>query len=877
MGNVSAWDWDFGLPQSSGSTLQNPGFVYLEAGSFDVQLIATHEDGCQDTVLKSDYINIGGPLADYRIEPDEICLGDSICLTAFTRAAVTLAVDFQDGTVVQQMGLSGVADTNTFCYLYTAVDTLSPTLIVTDSSGCSVFYRNKDTLLIHPRPMADLLPQDTSGCSPLLVNLHDASAPGDTSILSWLWDFGDGDSATDQNPSHTFVGDTAYQVTLTVVDGYGCSDTAQTTVTPQAGTIANFEAADTAGCAPFIGRFTDLSYNVEPNFWLWYFGDGDSLLGFQNPDHLYFNDGVYTVTLIVGDSLGCRDTLVKPDYIFLAKPTPIVYADQAVSCNPSTVTFFADSSSGPSPIQTYEWALINLDTGDTTVRSTQAPADSVAIQFDAPGEFRMVLTITDDEGCSGESGPLPISVQERSIPAPLALRNVSVVDRNSVALDYERYALDNFKAYAIYRVGPGVPVQVATITDQDSLQYLDSDPSLDCEANAYCYKVLVQNVCDEFSVLAETDAHCTIELDVTPQVNAIRLQWSSYQGYPVSEYEVYRVTDYDPSNALRLAVVPGNELSYLDEETFCRDSISYRVRAIGAEDSIQRSWSDLASEAPEYDQPRDRNDIVTATVVDDALIEVSWTEYLGYKPAYYLLERSDDAGATWQLLDTTALDVLSYTDTAVNVDAQSYHYRVTTVDSCGDRTTAGLIGKTMLLQASLGSGETPLLSWSAYEEWASDVLTYQIEVFNEETTVWEDVGLTSRRDRSYQDQETNFPQIEYCYRIRAREAGGRGAESLSNEDCLTFGPRIYVPNAFTPNGDGHNARFRIVAPNVSSGQLWIYNRWGRQVFYTDNIEEGWNGTMNERPVPEGVYVYRLVAMGFEGSAIERSGTVTLIR
>lgn len=876
--NVS-YQWDFGVFNSAGSILPDPGFPYLEAGSFDVQLIATHPDGCRDTMLKEDYVNVGGPLGSYRVEPDEICLGDSICLTATTQLATSLAVDFQDGTVVQFNNLPGGSDTTVTCYTYTAVDTVSPVLIVSDASGCTVFYRNRDTLLIHPRPTANLLPQDTVGCSPLPVSFQDASQPADTSLVAWLWDFGDGDSSTQTNPAHTFIGDTTYTVTLEVEDGYGCRDTATTTAVPQEGAIPAFEAADTTGCAPFLAQFTDLTFNVEPNYWMWIFGDGDTLEGFQNPDHLYFNDGVYTVTLIVGDSLGCRDTLVKPDYIVLDRPNPVVAADPPQACNPVTVTFSSDSSTGPSPFQAYEWLLVNLDTGDTLRNVTTAPTDSLALEFPEAGEYEMILVLTDEQGCVGISDPQPVSIRERTTPAPLALRNVSVQGPSAVELLFERYPGDDFDAYAVYRSrSGGTPQQIALINDQDSLQFVDDDPALDCESTVYCYQVLVRNFCGEFSELARTEAHCTIELAATPATNAIRLEWVPYAGYPVSEYEVYRVADYDPASAVRIAVVPGTNVTYLDEETFCRDSISYRVRAVGAGDPVQRSWSDVAADAPNYQRPTDRNDVITATVVDDTVIDVSWTPYPGYKPANYVLERSADGGTAWQTLDTTGLSTFSFTDPNVLVDEQSYQYRVTTIDSCGDQTVPGLIGQTILLRAEFASGsETPRLTWSPYREWAGGVLTYAVEVFNESTGNWEEVGLTSRNDRTFLDRETQLSQVEICYRIRATEAGGRGAESVSNEDCLIFGPRLYIPNVFTPNNDGDNDVFRIVAPNVRDAEIWIYNRWGRKIYHTDNIDEHWNGLYNGQAVPEGVYVYRLVGIGENGEPLERSGSVTVVR
>jgi len=71
-----------------------------------------------------------------------------------------------------------------------------------------------------------------------------------------------------------------------------------------------------------------------------------------------------------------------------------------------------------------------------------------------------------------------------------------------------------------------------------------------------------------------------------------------------------------------------------------------------------------------------------------------------------------------------------------------------------------------------------------------------------------------------------------------------------NEDCIST---LYIPNAFTPNGDGKNDFFDIVGENILSLKLWIYNRWGELVFYSNDINYSWDGKLNGKPVEIGVY------------------------
>ncbi|MFM9026748.1 MAG: gliding motility-associated C-terminal domain-containing protein, partial [Bacteroidota bacterium] len=122
----------------------------------------------------------------------------------------------------------------------------------------------------------------------------------------------------------------------------------------------------------------------------------------------------------------------------------------------------------------------------------------------------------------------------------------------------------------------------------------------------------------------------------------------------------------------------------------------------------------------------------------------------------------------------------------------------------------------------------------------------------------------------------------FCYVIEAIESAGNPDFFLdsarSNEICLFQEPGVYVPNAFRPGG-GINEIFRPYPVFVSSEDysFVIFNRWGREIFSTDNLNAGWDGSVDGRQAGEGVYVYRIQARKPDGSFFEKTGSVTLIR
>ena len=878
-GNIATYSWDFGdgIGQSA---LVNPGYTYLDPGIYDVTLIATHEDGCTDERFRPEYVEIGGPIGEFIIDTLGVCLGSPINLTIVSDKACTLTIDYRDGTVEQRTAscVPGQIDTTRVSHLYQVVDAYSPVVLLQDATGCPFTIEVPDSIRVFPAPQADFGPVDTTGCVPFVVPFRDASVEGDAVISEYFWDFGDGVTANGANPMHVYTEINNYTVQLRVEDLNGCTDSAFTSVNATDGIIANFTASDTFSCAPLAITFTDLSFNGNPSSWFWDFGDGTSSTD-RNPVHTYQQDGRYTVSLIVTDALGCEDTLVKQDYIYLRHPVAEAQSSLDFACAPVTLTFTSDNTLTDTLISKYQWCVTSLANGITDCITSNT--DSVDYEFTEPGDYEMLVIVSDAVGCIDSSDVVPITISDRGVPEPLDIRYVTVLSDTSAELSFEPYPETDFVDYAIYRIDGNVPTLIANITDQNATLFVDSSPALDFSQQSYCYKVLVQNSCLEYSSLDDTQEHCTVELVTTPGVDEVMLDWSAYVGWPVDQYVIYRLDSntYATNALVEIGRVDGSVTSFVDTATFCRDSITYRIQAVNSTLVNEISFSDISRDAPLHSEPDMPVDVIVATVENDAYIEIEWDQYTGYKPMTYLIEKSN-TGTVWDSLASFGANsgIFNLVDSAnVEVDKSSYFYRVTVIDSCGDSTPLGLIGKTILLRASLSLTNIPQLNWSAYEEWPSGVLNYEIQVLNNATGTFETVDIVPGTITRYSDERTTLNQEVYCYRILAYDASSRGAISVSNEDCVVFAPNLFVPNAFTPNGDGKNEVFTIFAPELRNPELSIYDRWGELLYRTLNIDEGWDGTYQGSPVPEGVYVFVITGVGFEGDLLTRSGTVTLIR
>ncbi len=122
---------------------------------------------------------------------------------------------------------------------------------------------------------------------------------------------------------------------------------------------------------------------------------------------------------------------------------------------------------------------------------------------------------------------------------------------------------------------------------------------------------------------------------------------------------------------------------------------------------------------------------------------------------------------------------------------------------------------------------------------------------------------------------TNDQEITY-YITMENSYGCSLLDSIHIKDYT--GPAIYVPNAFTPNGDGRNDILRpLVAGFTNFNYFRVFNRYGQIMFETGQPGQGWDGTINGRPAPAGAYVWEAAGVDFDKKFIVRKGTAILIR
>jgi len=210
--------------------------------------------------------------------------------------------------------------------LPTPTQNTSYTLTVTDNNGCTAQAVTEVT--VHALPVVSFTVDLRAGCSPLCVNFTNNTA----NSQSQHWNFGDNDSTSQNNanPYHCYIDTGSYNVTLTLTDMNGCSNsqTINNYITVYPDPVASFTAVpQPTTVLNTVIQFTDQSKQAIT--WDWSFGDVPmSGSTEQNPKYTYPNKdtGTYEVRLIVTNQFGCADTtygniIILPDYVLYVPNT----------------------------------------------------------------------------------------------------------------------------------------------------------------------------------------------------------------------------------------------------------------------------------------------------------------------------------------------------------------------------------------------------------------------------------------------------------------------------------------------------------------------------------------------------------------------------
>lgn len=913
-------------------------------GIYKIRLIGIDSNGCQG--LLEFPVKVHGVIgADIKIRRFSDCQALSYIFQTVSPGwdpeLLKVKWDFGDGNFSNEL-------TNNKTYSKAGIYPLS--LTITDSNGC-VSKVDYPLDIEKERAYADFKADSmNSDCPPLFVQFKDLSTSAGKRIVKWFWDFGDGSTSVEQNPSKLYLFAGKFTVTLIIENETGCRDTV---VFPDFvlvnGPVGDYNFDKKMGCAPLEVNFT--SRNVRATKLQFDMGDGQVYKNLPNPSHTYHLPGTYIPLMILSDTFGCTYAMPPKDTIRVF-PYPSAFFDYEGTCYGYPVKFKPVTTSDTG--LTYLWEFqqngridssikenpeyvfgddgmpgvklkvtnkagcsgsfeqnIKLKTiradfnttsqfncvgntievqstgfSDTALTAYQWYIDTsrffgnkVALNARQSGPVLIRLIVTNVLGCTDTFDSEKVVIGDTVPPVNVEMLRVTVLDDESIQLDHKKSVMPDFNAYLYYVDvdDSWEPVGMQNGIDQTSFEL----KNLNTLSNVYCVKTLTRNACGLVSNAVSSAKHCTIETKAIGEVNRAVVSWTPYVGWnQVEKYEVWREEMDNQGNYAYLGETDGNTLAYIDSQIICHASHHYKIKGIEAAGNLQVSFSDTCEAAPLWINTVPPPELIRATVIEDRFIEINWDSVINPKVPidHYVIEKSEN-GSQYSICGSFN-SAFSSNDRNVKVDDQSYFYRAYAVDVCDDTSGYHNFGKTILLKADTSGDQRPLLSWSTYQGWVEEVDYYTIDILNPDGS-FSLVGDSRALDSTWIDLVTNLNQRpEYCYRItgfRNRVAAKPEVISQSNVDCSPVYSRIYVPNAFTPNQDQVNEKFKTPGIYIIEYHIRIYNRWGEKVFEGFNMDDNWDGTYQGKPCQQDAYAVIVETIGVDRVKRAHYGTITLLR
>ena len=373
---VSSHNWYYGDGSSSLNSGAAASHVYTVNGNYTVTLITTDVRGCKDTFIRSNYISVYGPTANFTGTPLTGCVPLVVNFTSQSNNGGNTIANY---TWRFGDGITNSGNLPNISHSYNANGLYSVTLAVTDNLGCT-------DSLIRPnyvdakKPNAAFTVADTFACPGAVVGFTNSSSGTN---LTYSWTFGDGGTSNVASPTHTYTSAGVYVVRLIVTDGGGCMDTAIRNM-HVTGINLSFTASDTfANCPPLTVNFTNTSSGTGNIVWT--FGNGNSS-SLNSPSTIYTVPGVYTVKLKAQNGTGCVDSITKT--ITVLGPTGTFTYAPLSGCIPLTVNF----SSVAVNTQSYVW---DMDNGVTQTTS----ANTFSYTYTQPGIYVPRVILRDGSSC----------------------------------------------------------------------------------------------------------------------------------------------------------------------------------------------------------------------------------------------------------------------------------------------------------------------------------------------------------------------------------------------------------------------------------------------------------------------------------------------
>ncbi|MCW3463366.1 PKD domain-containing protein [Chitinophaga nivalis] len=894
-GNPVAYDWDFGDGRTSHDV--HPQITYTSGGPKKITLTAQYDRG-SSTYYRT--FTVGAiPAVAFTADVTNSCRLFTANFTDATPGATSRTWDFGDGT-------APVVTSNAYIsHAYTKAGKFDVTLTVTNTNGCTATIKKQ--AYIHVSLPEITLSTPVSGCVPYIAAFTAAvTNDGNDPVTTWNWTFGDGStqSTTTGNTTHNYTQTGTYPVGILATTAGGCTVNKtfiRQVHTGNPPTNVSFTVSPQSAC---VGEPVRLLANANhADTYSWDFGDGQTETSNTNDiKHAFKANGNLTIQLKAGSN-GCY-TQAAPATIAITGPVSQFTVQR--DCADKSKFIFTNTSVGTSPNTTYEW-----DFGDNTpLEHTQHATH----QYTTPANYTVRLTIGENGGNCSHSSYQTVYHFKADFST-----GVSAICRGSKAtyevLNVPLALVSNYT----WQLGDGTTytttdqfyvktwLTTGTFDDQLTIHYKDPAYCDDVVHKPANIKILAPQAA--FSTGAVTCASQPVSFinNTQPSPNIPITNWywelgngqtsvlqtpaagkystsgtytvklvvtdarnckdSVQQDISIHPTPYVRITTQQKKicegNSITLNVLSDGTIKWLDTDnlscTTCADPVAnpvvntrYRIRTTNVNGCTTMDSIDITV-VPKVNLTISKDTMVCYG--SSVKLQAGGATFYDWTPVTGLTNNTIADPITTPSVDMV-YQVTGTNDPACPMSAPlSVKVSVKPLPSVNagkDQTV--MVGDMVRLMAS---GSPDVVKW----EWSPrDYLDNTTEPFT---------NALVRKPITYSITGTN----QY----------GCKAHDLMKVDLVCNTDVVFVPNTFSPNGDGQNDIFYPRGKGISFIKSFrIFNRWGQEVFRReriniDDINAGWNGSYKGNPQPADVYIYFIEAYCDTNEFFQLKGNVTLLR
>jgi gliding motility-associated-like protein len=884
---ISSWLWNFG----DGNTSNEPANIshtYSNAGKYIVSLTITDIYGCVDT--KSMEITVHGPTASFISDKEGSCLENNI--TNFSSTSTS------DGTNALKswnwnFGDDNIGNGTSVSHSYDKAGEYTVSLTVTDEFGCSDKSAKSNAVII-AKPIAEFYSVDTLSCTNKPIRFSNTSTGYS---LQYTWSFGDKQNSGELDPVHQYNNIGMYDIKLVVQDRFGCIDsTYKSKYINISFPKAAFTVSDSSSsCPPLLVNFTNASTDYTSV--RWDFGDGNTST-LLNPSHYYTVPGIFYAKLTATGPGGCTD--VRTQKIEVRGPKGSFNYEPVTGCNPLTVKFTATTTPGI----TFTW-----DFSDGTTLATNESI--VTHTYTAAGDFIPKLILKDETGCTvpimgidtisvvGIEAKFKMSKNEFCEQGEIKFTDLTVA--NDLITNWEWAFGDGTSSseqhpVKIYNKPGTYNVQLKVTTETGCYQVVSGDAPVKIFENP-----VIQLIGDS---VACAPARLAYRAEVV-KGNEDLLKWNwSFSTGQTSTNKQPEVIEFNTAGKYKVTVKATNEYGCFNvvEKNISINAIpstnagadliacldkGVQLKATGAKEYIWNASPSLSCTdcSTPTAKPTSTETFVVRGINEFGCSKMDTVQVIVRQPFKITASKSDSIclGTTVKLsasgaekyswYPSTGLDnITSATPKAKPNTSTFYSVIGKDNDNCFSDTAYVYVHVTPLPIVDAGEDLTIAVGSSGQLK-----ATASADVTSLQWTPSTYLSCNNCLEPHVSAKQTT------TYKLEAKNAGGCKTTDEVTVTVICNNGNVYIPNTFTPNGDGMNDIFFPRGKGIYMVKsMRVFNRWGEVVFERLNFQAndasaGWDGMYKGQKLATDVYIYTCEIVCENNETIQYKGDLTLLK